>query len=82
MTALLGPRARVLLVTFNRLLPADQGNARRILQLVRSTRPWASPSTCSLRGGWTRAAAWLAKRFAMVRVLESRGASARATSAG
>lgn len=26
---------RVLLVTFNRLLPADQGNARRILQLVR-----------------------------------------------
>ena len=27
-------RPRVLLVTFNRLAPADQGNARRILQLV------------------------------------------------
>lgn len=26
---------RVLLVTFNRLMPADQGNARRIMQLVR-----------------------------------------------
>lgn len=27
-------RPRVLLVTFNRLIPADQGNARRIMQLV------------------------------------------------
>jgi hypothetical protein len=33
-----GARPRVLMVTFNRLFPANQGNARRIMQLVRFYR--------------------------------------------
>ena len=77
MTVLLEPsRApRVLLVSFNRLLPADQGNARRILQLVRLYEALGFAIDLlyhceeGLDPGLLRG---LQKRFTMVRVLESR----------
>jgi hypothetical protein len=74
MTALQG-RPRVLLVTFNRLLPADQGNARRILQLVRLYEALGFAIDLlyhceeGLDPGLMRG---LQQRFGMVRVLESR----------
>lgn len=71
----LSPAPRVLLVTFNRLLPADQGNARRILQLVRLYEALGFSIDLlyhceeGLDPGLMRG---LQQRFGMVRVMESR----------
>lgn len=68
-------KPRVLMVTFNRLLPADQGNARRIMQLVAlyERQGWEVDLLYHAEEGHDPTLSrGLAARFGLVRVQSSR----------
>jgi hypothetical protein len=66
---------RVLIVTFNRLIPADQGNARRVMQLVRLYRAQGYEVDLIYHadeGHDLGLSCALERQFGLVRVLRSR----------